>query len=951
LSDGCSASLQVQSEGSELSVTYVSGSPDLDAAITVNVPRGMVVRLTVRPMVPSRYLEGESGEPPIFDSRMATLPTEIRDKHYIFDGASLVIESMVGALASKSPAAWQDQIEMDGRCHNWEDLVAKSVTVRPAGVHRSYDLLAQPARLAEMPAETKPWSWRQLANIDVTTQRWRFTGRPIYSWLNPTGDLPSSNAAIEQKWDSGGGNRNKIIAFEKESFFDRDDADADFQTMRLNPSGDTVLQSFPWEQPSATYFRHRLTIRSRYEGALASGQVAVQPVWGVDTATDGPETDARSWIRVAMLADRSRLQLTRPQLRALIPLTRAPATPDGAMAATPPVMAILDERPFAHGGLADRIAAEIRTGLGYVLPEKTPLEILDARKEFGPDPRLTYTPTKAEVASAMTLRGEGPVGLTFDDEAVRNPVFANTALILQPALMTKEAAAAGSLEEHFLSVGMRRYLDPSWLIGGTTSSHVIADPLWIGPVTDPTFTLGTDAAKAEPLIRLSSANGSWVVQFDSRQIDAGPQPSPADPYKILCTVDQGLADQLAFLHSPLEKGRASLSVFALPSGSTGDSAVLAGAGNQPLMMGGIEWQVAAGATSLKFGGSTPAIRLTSASPTTLMNWTRTGKNFDIWHTNDSSPIDVSDVVAQRGASNCTFFHLTDRKVLTFAPERSRYPNPLHVHRHHAVIATGHAQGIGRPVEIFKQVFRSFGGPLPALKDSQAVRLVEFETPARPFAWLPAVPSSETLSRHASVSFDLFSLLGDGLTFPPGSKPVFPPGFNLHIRILGGDATNKTLTGWTLTVIITKKDGSPVPPANLSITNPKPAQLVRGLLLKVAKGSPISCQAIYQHGETADAAVTPPTDFATGLEEMLSVTLSSVGMKVTPASVTELWADVSILTLPAKFKDGENFTFDWFFTGGNEQSPADAVTATALLDVVEAQARIISVSPPIPIVES
>src|SRR5262249_32669321 len=155
-----------------------------------------------------------------------------------------------------------------------------------------------------------------------------------------------------------------ITRFEKEIFFDRDDADADSRTAQLNPApSETVLQSFPWDQPSATYFRHRVTIRSRYEGALAAGQVAVQRAWGEDSDFDDEHLRnkrfAKSWIRVAMLADQTQLQLTRPQLRALIPLTVAPANPeDETPAATPPVMGILDERPFAHGGLADRIAAE-----------------------------------------------------------------------------------------------------------------------------------------------------------------------------------------------------------------------------------------------------------------------------------------------------------------------------------------------------------------------------------------------------------------------------------------------------------------------------------------------------------------------------------------------------------------------------------------------------------------
>jgi hypothetical protein len=950
LSGRCAVGLQIKSDASALSVAS-SGDNVKDAALTVVVPRGMVARLTIRPMVPAKYLEDS---PSIFHPGIATLATEIRDSHYIFEGASIVIESMVGALASASDSRgkWQDRIDSDdeNRCYDWEDLAAAAVVVRPAGAHRSYDLVAQPQAIA---AEPTGWRWRQLANIDIDTQRWRFTGRPIYSWLDPTKRGQSSSVAIEQKWSDGDtGTRDEIVNFETESFFDRDDADADSQTMLLNPLGATLLQSFPWEQPSATYFRHRLTIRSRYEGALSPKQVAAQRVWGGDD--DHPPSAARSWIRVAMLADRTQLQLTRPQLRALIPLTRAPELPDDdlTLPATPPVMAILDERPFAHGGLADRIAAEIRTGLGYVLPTSEPLQILDARKEFGPDPRLTYTPTPADKASAVTLRNEGPIGLTFDSDTVRAPIFANTALILHPTVMIEGGAAATTLEEHFLSVGLRRYLDPAWLTGGTTSSFAIADSLWI-ETTDPTFTLAADTAP-RPLIKVSVAGASWVVQFDWTQIDSiappaegsPPPPPPADPFKTLCTVQQDLLSGLAFLHSPLEKGRASLSVFAIPSGSTGDAEVLAGTGNQALMMASIEWQVAAGAVNLKAVAASK-VSLTSASPTTLMNWTRTGKNFEIWHSNNGTtlvPYNVSNVVARRTGNNsaCVFVNLADNQNLSFEPERSRYPNPLYVHRHHAIIATGHAPGIGRPVEVFISAFRAFGGSFVPPGDAQAVRLVEFETPAQPLALLPQILPNSPLNAFSKAHFDLISIL---------NRPSpLQPGFVLFIRPLGGDVMNKALTKLSLNLNFIGSTSSSYK-FDLSIPHQNIQQgIVRGVLLVcscLTNPSVVTYQVIYAGGTHTDATpVQSPTQLPQpDFSKLQAIELEIAGLTASGVPYDEFWTDISLLMKPT---GSDDFTFDWFFAGNETQSPAEAVTATALLDMVEAQARIIAVSPSIPI---
>jgi hypothetical protein len=92
--------------------------------------------------------------------------------------------------------------------------------------------------------------------------------------------------------------------------------------------------------------------------------------------------------------------------------------------------------------------------------------------------------------------------------------------------------------------------------------------LWI-ETTSHTFTLRAETT-TDPLIKVSLTDGFWTVCFDSRQIDAppplkgsppppaAPPGAPVDQYKTLCTIQQAVASGLAFLHLPLEKGRASL---------------------------------------------------------------------------------------------------------------------------------------------------------------------------------------------------------------------------------------------------------------------------------------------------------------------------------------------------------------------------------------------------------
>jgi hypothetical protein len=64
---------------------------------------------------------------------------------------------------------------------------------------------------------------------------------------------------------------------------------------------------------------------------------------------------------------------------------------------------------------------------------------------------------------------------------------------------------------------------------------------------------------------------------------------------------------------------------------------------------------------------------------------------------------------------------------------------------------------------------------------------------------------------------------------------------------------------------------------------------------------------------------------------------------------EFWTDVSLLHSPSEDLAGI-FEFSWLFSSAGGAEPAAGVVPAALHKMVEAQARIISISPPIPIVE-
>src|SRR5262245_57075710 len=161
-----------------------------------------------------------------------------------------------------------------------------------------------------------------------------------------------------------------------------------------------------------------------------------------------------------------------------MPLTTAPGS-DLSDRSPPPVLGVLQEPPFARAGLAARIGAEIKTGFSYGFETNDPddqVGILDSRKEIGPDPRLSYDALPERHALAVGLTVEGPIGLTFDNPTGPAPVFPNSMILLSPKVIAEKPSA--SLEEHFLGVSLRRYVDPNWLLDLADAKMHDAERCW-----------------------------------------------------------------------------------------------------------------------------------------------------------------------------------------------------------------------------------------------------------------------------------------------------------------------------------------------------------------------------------------------------------------------------------------------------------------------------------------
>jgi hypothetical protein len=580
----------------------------------------------------------------------------------------------------------------------------------------------------------------------------------------------------------------------------------------------------------------------------------------------------------------------------LLPLTTT-HTEQAHDTVTPPVMAILEEHPFAYGGLADRISAEIRTGFGYGFEASPMVHALDTRKEFGPDPRLSYSPTPDREAQGLTLEPEGPIGLTFDTPTSPAPAFANTAFLLRPRLAIDGGPVSRTFEEHFLSVGLRRYLDHRWLPGGS-SKPSLSEPCWVELGEAATMAV-TGGSEALTVLRIDKSNDTWTAKVNSHAVDPMPPPVPSLPIVMmpLALASTGLAKGLAILHLPLEEGRASLTLFALLGGTSntltkGELAnVATGDSNLPHVLASFEWTIPDGSSNLVFG-PTFACYPTSASPTTQMNWTRTGRSFDFVDAYDQVSnhyrMNVATLDAMPSPGNTGALNFVERSAdnilhLYFKLE----DNPLYVHRHLVAISTVKAHGIGRAVEIYHTAARILGKNVPIDPAGKyAIRIVSFEVPAR-----PVVMNFDGLREMSSAMFDVDAILGDKYT-----DSARPRGLNFTFRPLGdssGDVSCKSLT-FTLKYSTASNQAvnqSFTIDSNLLIGGEAPLHAVHFSICD----NQINWICVFTDGSRLD---NPPIAIqdAISLSNSHTVTVTpTIGM----TDPREYWADISMLTSTRK----------------------------------------------------
>lgn len=980
-----------------LSLSYPSQDPNDLPKFWAAVPEGVVARLSIDALVPAKYFESTDAllRPSVFNAGLKQYALrKLSEKYLAFPSAAVRVETMYDGIKeiAKRKVAWDSEKFNQVAIELAESMIAVEGIERT----RRYDLMTN----ALVPGETATRHWRLLGEIDVTTQRWRTTGRPIYHHVNPR-RYRFGGASDEAKplpfpalrLDLGADAKGELARFESEAFFNRLDIDAQTITKTLEPlPARTTLQQIFWNPDSATYFRHRFRLRSRYAGALKSLDKSEVIAWP-EKDPKAPEDAARTWtMRVAMLADLANVKMTRPQLRALIPLTTAPGG-DEVNRTAPPVAAILQEPPFARGGLADRIASEVKTGFsyGFTYDERTQapddthhLEILDSRKEGGPDPRLDYRRLNEATALGLVLRSEGPIGLTFDNIDAPAPAYPNAMFSLLPATLNGDSASA--FEEMFVGVAMRRYIDPAWT---TEPSQPDCDSegkriwwdgercWWIVP-SDP-GDLPVDLLSysvpgvVQPfaLLDLKQTSSHIEVRASRLAID-GVGPSETNPDGDLVAIlklDRTKFAGLAVLHQPVAPGRYSASVFVTTKSANTERGEM----NSPLMLASFEWSPPVKddygrpkPVSATVNGLQMSAYLTLASAPTFVRWTRTNRDADFLHLpridNDAWKVDrphVRDLVATLDGDHFSFKLNGVDNPIWIRPSTFANSFPIHVHRHLAVISSYFLKELGRSAELFCRTALARGkqamlvAPDGSAVDlskttppDQTVRVVEFETPAQILCDknITTVPD-----KYRKAYFDLLSTGFD----KDEAKSI---SMHFYFRIVGPPAHQRVFTGLKIhlprMVDAKETDQASIP---LTWTN-QPQSFVVGVYLTLKQKAKDNAHpaadplpAIEARLLRSDGTLDPAQNFAA--VERIEDDGVFVSVDATAPAGHEFWTDVSLLHSTGEAAN-TRLDFDWLFSSpppaGQDDEPAVSVSPDRLNLLYEAQARVISVTSPIPI---
>lgn len=494
--------------------------------LTATLRPGDICALTVCPMVPKAHYENGSLRAihPEFLNLDKTVEADLGDM-ICLRGTSILLEAM-------------DMPRISELAENPGDNPLGALKVVPEGRDRGYTFRLCPSF---DDVDRDHAIFRAFSDVDLITQRWRTTGQPIPDWINPAiyadGDSPvavvpyDANPAIP-------GDLGTVGRFESGAFFGRALYDGERRRIRLpaflpdsTEANAVVLDRVTWPSPAATYLRYAQIYRSRYIGAMASGNGAI-PAIGAKAGDTAHPLAHRFTTRVAILADISGNTIVTPQVRHILPSLAGSRDQDAPL----PYVLSLNERPFDQFGLADRILPQVTTIQTFTLTEPTAASRLNFdqyRKEIGPDPRVSLSPVNDALSRKVTLRPEGPAGHHFDPPNADAPGFVNTSYLLH----LEGLDPAWTHQQMFAAIELRRMVDPNWTFSPPPPAGVDhTPPAWTLDLNLPGQRLEIVHGPLKiPAIRITRTNDNQVIEID-KQAAYGDASSQTAGFAELCTL-------------------------------------------------------------------------------------------------------------------------------------------------------------------------------------------------------------------------------------------------------------------------------------------------------------------------------------------------------------------------------------------------------------------------------
>jgi hypothetical protein len=663
------------------------------------------------------------------------------------------------------------------------------------------------------------------------------------------------------------------------------------------------------------------------------------------------------------------------------------------------VACILEERPLAIGGLADRVLAEVALKPGYAFMGTKPGP-LDLGREIGRDPRLetwSWMPHRdpekpddpvEDRTSSLVVATEGPIGLHFERASTPAPAWPNCQYLLQPASLDGQVTVP---DESFVGIRLRRVLDPAWVVRTNTvhGNPPVVERLprqaarWIEWSLD-----GLNAR--EQLLRLENAGGKprgicvferqkgWAtLSIDRHLVD----PQGGSGHLVLCRIPLGGQtegetqrtgtglpwhfEKIVLLHSGAGDGRHVLSVLGIPSedAASGSGGVAAGRSNAPIVLASVSWSIPdeLKQAELCVGGSPCVVKPLLSSEPTFLEWARTARDAGTLHAvvdrvsgdsgsgasgsparginewtrpfavaRSTEPIPVRSLKAEPDASRFSFRTSSPDKRW-IVPPLAVSLQPLGIQRHLVGLFTRPTEEPGRRFERYVGAGRLVG-PTFSLPQggATAVRIAEIEVPS------VVVGPKPVLMKLPSGSSDATCL-------------------RFHVRFANSPAS-LTGAGGVTVKLEWKKNGSDAAEdvgEDVVFEAEKPLGGVRAL------------DAVYQNDQWYwrwqkapmssgnPASVHEVKDIKKPVQKKLPSTARAIAISVQATGIDVVWADVSLLSsrLQADSRDFDAFDYDWLFTPERpdyDADPSARISAEALSGLTDAQARIVSISPPIPI---